>query len=126
MRTAICIATIREGKILLVKKKNTWILPGGKPENDESDKGCLIRELNQELPKLHIIDQLQHFGNFTGKTPHKGDQLTAKVYLSPVEGDITPAAEISDAQWTAKPENYNLSDITRKIIAALKNTGHLS
>ena len=37
MRTVINAAIIQDKKILLVKKKETWILPGGKPDGGESD-----------------------------------------------------------------------------------------
>lgn len=35
MRIAIGAAIINDGKILLVRKKQSWILPGGKPEQKE-------------------------------------------------------------------------------------------
>ena len=49
MRTAIGAAIINEGKLLIVRKKQSWILPGGKPEPGESDLDCLCREVGQEL-----------------------------------------------------------------------------
>jgi len=49
MRIAIGAAIIEDGKILLVRKRQSWILPGGKPEPKESDIECLCREVSEEL-----------------------------------------------------------------------------
>lgn len=124
IREAVCAAIIKRDCILLVKKQRTWILPGGKPEAGESDRQCLLREVKEELPMLNL-QNLRYFGVFTGTTPHKGDALTAKVYLADMNGDILPGAEINAAKWVEKPEEYNLSDITRKIILALRKEGYL-
>jgi len=124
MRVAICIVVIQNGRILLCKKKETWILPGGKPEVGESDIECIVRELREEFPELQV-SILRHYGDFVGVTPHKGDELCARVYLAEVSGSIVPSAEISESAWTDKPEDYKLSDITQKIILSLRQTGCL-
>ena len=82
MRTAINAAIIKEGKLLLVKKKNIWILPGGKPEPDEKDLECLSREISvEELPGTKLCN-IRYYKDFEGQTPHKGDTLRAKVYFA--------------------------------------------
>jgi len=124
MRKAINAVVIKEGSILLVRKKETWILPGGKPEAGESDTQCLLREIKEELPQLNIRD-LKYFDAFVGTAPHKGDELRAEVYFAKADGEISPSAEINKAEWVEKPEEYNLSDITRKIVAALFQGGYL-
>ncbi len=127
MRVAIGAACIRDGLILLVRKRESWILPGGKPEPGETDIDCLIRELHEELLGLYYayIDSCGFFGTFEGTTPHRGDVLQCKVYFAELEGTIAPAREISEVIWTANPLQLNLSDITRKIILKLKSDGYL-
>lgn len=124
MRKAICVVIIKNGSILLVQKQKTWILPGGKPKNGESDIQCLVREVGEELPKL-MLQNLKYFGVFTGITPHKNDKLSAEVYFADSNREITTAAEINMAKWTDKPEKYNLSNITQKIILSLRQNGYL-
>jgi len=125
MRIAINAVVIQKGNILLVKKRSTWILPGGKPEGEESDIQCLIREITkEEIPGTRLTN-FKFYGEFTGKTPHRGDILLAKVYLAEIQGKIKPDAEIVDVEWVKKPENYNLSEITEKIIKDLRNKGYL-
>ncbi len=124
MRKAIGIAVIKNGSILLVKKQETWILPGGKSEIDETDTECILREISEELPFL-VVQNLIFFGTFNGITPHSKKNRDAKVYFADVEGDITPSAEISEAKWIKNTERYNLSDITQKIVLSLRQNGHL-
>jgi 8-oxo-dGTP diphosphatase len=124
MRKAICVVVIENGCILLVQKHETWILPGGKPEDGESDIQCLIREVSEELPSLRLQNP-KYIGAFTGITPHKNDELCAEVYIANSDGEITTAAEINAAKWVNEPEEYNLSDITRKIVLSLHQNGYL-
>ncbi|OGM92713.1 hypothetical protein A2372_00760 [Candidatus Wolfebacteria bacterium RIFOXYB1_FULL_54_12] len=120
-RIAINVLAIRDNEILLVKKNETWILPGGKPMEGESEMDCLQREIKEELPLVEVSN-IRYFNDFVGITPHKGDMLRAKVYWGDVKGEIKPNAEINSAQWVKreKMEEYALSDITQKIVNALK------
>ncbi len=57
--SAICINDL--GEILLIKnpKKNTWSLPGGTPEGDETVEETLIREVDEEAScDIEIISLL--------------------------------------------------------------------
>ncbi|MBU1129669.1 MAG: NUDIX domain-containing protein [Nanoarchaeota archaeon] len=119
MIKAINLAIITEEGILLVKKKETWILPGGKPDfKEESDEQVLNREFSQELP-LTRIKINEFYKSVSGITPHKGYELEAKVYFGKLVGIIKPSAEINDARYVKNFQDYNLSDITKKIINSL-------
>lgn len=124
MKTAICVVIIEDGKILLCRKQQTWILPGGKPKPNEDDMKCLLREMEEELPDIRL-ENIKYFGNFQGIAPHKGYQLTAIVYIAEASGDIRPSAEIDQAMWTDKPEELALSDTTHKIVLSLRQHGYL-
>jgi len=125
MRTAIGAAIIRKGEILLVRKKESWILPGGKPELEESDMECLHREFGEELPGTKLNNP-QFYGTFEGVTPHTKDTIRVRVYLADIEGEIgQPAREIAESAWTGNPRQYNLSDITRKIMDSLIENRYL-
>ena len=128
MRRAINGAIIRDSKILIVKKKEIWILPGGKPEENESEIDCLMREIAEEIPLLEI-GELHYFGVFEGITPHKCDVLVATVYLSYPISDVNlePGAEIRELAWIPREQiaKYPLSDITRKIFDQLVQEGNI-
>ncbi len=121
MRTAVNAAIINSGRLLVVKKREVWILPGGKPEEGEKDSGCLEREVMEELSGTKIKIQ-RFYSTFRGKTPHKGDILEARVYFCSLNGELkSPSAEIDDVTWINYNESqqYPLSDISRKIVDKL-------
>jgi len=120
MRIAISAVIIRDKKLLLVKKKETWILPGGKPEKNEIDLDCLKREVSEELSGTKLRN-IKYYNHFEGQTPHTGDILQAKVYFADIDGQLYPQSEeIIDSQWVSDFSGYNLSDITAKIVNSLK------
>lgn len=125
MRKVICVAVIKNKHILLVKKRNAWILPGGKLEGFESEEQCLVRELKQELPNVKLQEITFYADNFFGITPHSQVKRHIVVYLGKILGKAYPSAEICDTDWTNIPEEYNLSEASRKIICSLRQTGHL-
>lgn len=54
MQRVIAAAIIKENKILIAKRKygslaGYWEFPGGKVENNETDKECLKREIAEEF-----------------------------------------------------------------------------
>ena len=127
MRTAINAAIIQDDKLLLVRKKLTWILPGGKPEIGETDLECLCREIDEELSGTQIKD-IHFYSQFEGKTPHKGDVLKAKVYFANIDGQLYSVRDgdsISEVKWVNDFSQYNLSDITSKIVNSLQQDKYI-
>jgi hypothetical protein len=126
MRKAIGVATIVDNCILLVKKRESWILPGGKPEDKETDQECLAREVGEELSGCSPTNPI-FWREFKGITPHQNDLLKCSVYFSGIIGTIIAGAEITEATFvkTEDLEDMNLSDITRKIIDQLIREGYL-
>ncbi|MEK6840067.1 MAG: NUDIX domain-containing protein [Nanoarchaeota archaeon] len=127
MRLAICAAIIDKHKVLLVKKKETWILPGGKPEFGETDLECLCREIEQEMPGTEITN-ISYHQEFQGCAPHTHDQIIARVHRADyISSPFQPAMEINDAQWILYDNinKYNISDPTLKAIESLHAQGFL-
>ena len=125
MRIAIGAAIIQEGRLLLVKKKESWILPGGKPETGESDLACLCREVAEELSgtRLRVT---RYFGEFYGRSPHTRDLIQVRVYFADLESELgLPGQEIGDSAWVADPCDYTLSKITSQIFRSLQRFGYL-
>ena len=124
MRKVIAAAVIEDKKILLVKKKETWILPGGKPEKRESDLECLCREISEELSGSQL-KPISFYGVFEGTSPHKKDIVNIYVYFATITGNLKPSREIGDVRFVEDFNNYNLSEPALKIISALRNDGYL-
>jgi len=126
MRTAINAAIIGKNGLLLVKKRDIWILPGGKLQRDESELGCLCREVSEELSGTRIEIQQVPFGIFTGRTPHKQDLIEVVVYFANLASPLGKhSKEIRAREFTLYPENYNLSEITSQIVGRLRGEGYL-
>jgi ADP-ribose pyrophosphatase YjhB (NUDIX family) len=124
MRRAINAVIIKDKKILLVKKRDIWILPGGKPIWNESDYGCLVREIREELSGTEIILK-EYYNSFIGKTPYKKDELEVRVYFAEIKGELNnPSEEISEARFV-NPYDYPISDITKKIVDSLMRNNFL-
>lgn len=125
MKQVVCVASIQEGKILLVKKIDVWILPGGKIEYGETDHECLKREIAEELPAANLTIG-SYFDSFTKLTPHSRELFTARVFLGMVTESLHYSfPEISGAMYTSKPESLPLSSATKEIVYSLRSNGYL-
>ncbi|MGP5660751.1 NUDIX domain-containing protein [Corynebacterium falsenii] len=71
------------GSVLTVRKYNSssWILPGGKPEKNESERQTLIRELREELGALVPSSSLAFRGIAVAPASNERDTtVIASVY----------------------------------------------
>jgi len=125
MTRVLGLAAIHNGRLLLCRKIDTWILPGGKTEENEDDLACLERELDEEMPGLRStlppLDRLQLIGSFSGTTPHSHRQVKIIAYLGEAASmPVLTSREILEAVWTDNPEEFELSEITRRIVQHLR------
>ena len=120
MRKVVSAVIIEHNKLLLVKKRDTYILPGGKPEEGERDVDCLGREIGEELSGTQIKVG-EFYDYFRGKAPHKGDIIENLVYFAEIGGRLGDASrEVSDAIWVDSSRRLRLiSEITRKVFIQL-------
>jgi 8-oxo-dGTP diphosphatase len=108
--TKVGLAVIDGERLLLVRKRGSdfLILPGGKPERNESDAETLSRELAEELGCGVISDQLKFLGTFSDEAAGMpGVRVTIKLYAGGLIGTPIPHAEIESIVWwtrTALPE----------------------
>ena len=120
MRKGIYLAEITEEGLLLVRKKDIWILPGGESKEGEPDDKCLFRKLKEELSVSEQQIKIYNFYNsFTSRTTFSRSLLEAKVYFGTLNGSLKPSAEISEAKHIKDFENYKISEITSKIVSSL-------
>ena len=101
--------------ILVAKKKNTFIIPGGRIETGENHIDCLRRELQEELG-VNLVSQ-EYFGTFEDDAAlDPGKRITIDVYLVKIEGEPKASAEIEEAIYVNSKNNIKLGSILEKFV----------
>ncbi len=107
----IALLYLKDGKILstLSKGKDTYYLPGGKRELNETDEQTLIRECKEELTIDIKEDTIKYYGTFKAQAHGKTEGIIVKMtcYTAEFIGDIKPSSEIQEIRWL----NYKDIDI---------------
>ena len=85
-------------RILVCKKKDKYIIPGGRIEKGESDEECLRRELKEELD-VGLIS-FNYFDSFEDEAAlDPGMIIEMKVYFVKIEGIPKARSEIENIKW---------------------------
>lgn len=130
MKTKICVGPILyndENKIFLMEspKWNSWVVPGGKVEEGESEEDALRREMREELG-IEITDIVK-VGEKVKEPSNdfKDSEMTfifKDFFCRACSTEITPNEEISNFGWFTVEEalELNLLDTTRKFVLQFK------
>ena len=101
--TVAAIAFLRpDGRVLTVRRRGTsaFMLPGGKPEADESAVDTAIREVHEELGVRVEAHELHLLGTFLSRAANEaGHGLLATVFTTRASVAPVPQAEIAEARW---------------------------
>jgi 8-oxo-dGTP diphosphatase len=92
---------IEHGRLLLVRKRGTsaFMLPGGKLEPGESDRDCLLREIEEELGAAPRAE-LAHLGTFEADAANEPDcRIVARVYRASLMIEPRTSGEIEELAW---------------------------
>ena len=94
----IAFIYLKDGKILstLSKGKDTFYIPGGKREGNETDEETLIRECKEELTIDVLKDSIQYYGTFKAQAHGKAEGILVKMtcYMAEFNGTLKPSSEI--------------------------------
>lgn len=125
MLEVIGLIQIENDKILLVKKRDVWIFPGGKRNLGETDTQCLERELMEELNVRVSIGNF--YRTFRAIAPYGEGEIEIRNYFGYILGTprLTPGDSVIDFLSTSNPERYNLSEAMQKSIKSLKEDHYL-
>ena len=125
------LLTVRDGRILLCRKKHTTsllILPGGCYEEGECASECLNRELREELGNVRI-DEADYVGTYMDVAAGpSGKTVRIELYRADLIGDPVPHAEIRELVWFGRDDDRaQLSpSIVNKILPDLIGRGILA
>lgn len=99
----IAFIYLKDGKILssLSKGKDTYYIPGGKREINESDEEALIRECKEELDIDILKDSINYYGTFEAQAHGKSEGIivTMTCYTADFNGNLKPSSEIAELKW---------------------------
>ena len=120
----IGLLVVRGGKLLLVRKRGgtLFILPGGKPEGNETDTEALKREIREELGCSMVTFQYL----MEVKAPAadlNGVSVTVVCYLGEINEAPRPLEEIEEIRWVDinTPDVPLAVSISEQILPALQD-----
>ena len=125
----IALLYLKDGQILstLSKGKDTYYLPGGKRELNETDEQTLIREYKEELTIDIKEDTIKYYGIFKAQAHGKSEGIIVKMtcYTAEFIGEIKPSSEIQEIRWLNYKDIDIISPVDKLIFMDLYEKGIL-
>ena len=122
----IAFLYLKDGKILstLSKGKDTYYIPGGKREENETDEETLIRECKEELSIEIKKSTIKYYGTFKAQAHGKAEGVIVKMtcYMAEFDGDLRADSEIQEIKWLDYSNlNVKISPVDELIFKDLYN-----
>lgn len=126
----IAFIYIKDGKILstLSKGKDTYYIPGGKREGNETDEQTLIRECKEELTIDIRKETIKYYGTFEAQAHGKAEGILVRMtcYMAEFEGELKPDSEIQEMIWLDYSNlNVKISPVDQLILKDLYKKGFI-
>lgn len=124
----IAFIYLKYGKILstLSKGKDTYYIPGGKREGNETDEETLVRECKEELTIDIKKDTIKYYGTFEAQAHGKAEGIIVKMtcYMAEFDGELKPDSEIQEMIWLDYSNlNVKISPVDQLIFKDLFEKG---
>ncbi|MBI4128959.1 MAG: NUDIX domain-containing protein [Parcubacteria group bacterium] len=118
---------LRDGKVLETKSrgKDTWYIPGGKRDAEETDEQALVREVKEELNVDIDPVTIVHYGTFEAQAHGKPEGTIVRMtcYQAKFSGTLTPSAEVEMMDWFDYSKKALTSPVDHLIFDDLKAKG---
>ncbi len=99
-------AIIKDRKLLVCRKKDLWISPGGKIEKGESDENCLRRELKEELQV--DFTSMRFLGKYQDKyIPNPTKTIIINYYIAEIKKEPKASNEIDEVRYVTSRDKLN-------------------
>ena len=124
----IAFIYVKDGKILstLSKGKDTYYIPGGKREENETDEETLIRECKEELTIEINKNTIKYYGTFQAQAHGKAEGVIVKMtcYMAEFNGNLQANSEIQEIRWLDYSNlNVKISPVDKLIFKDLYDKG---
>jgi 8-oxo-dGTP diphosphatase len=123
----LALIEIKDRKILvsLSKGKDTWYIPGGKRESNETDIETLTREVKEELSVEIVSSSVKLYGIFEAQAHGKLDGTIVRMtcYTASHKGALKPSSEIEKLDFFEYSKKSFCSPVDNLIFDDLKNKG---
>lgn len=122
------LVIVKDNKFLINRKSinQLFLMPGGKPLQDEDDISCLKREIKEEHDCDIIKDSIKFLAFFEDKAVNEKDTvISMNIYVGKIKGVPIPSSEIIEQRWFGKNDDLNLLSpiIRNKILPFLMEKG---
>ncbi|MBU0974582.1 NUDIX domain-containing protein [Patescibacteria group bacterium] len=113
--------------VTLSKGKDTWYIPGGKREKDETDSQALIREVEEELMVELIPDTIKKYGVFEAQAHGKPEGTVVRMtcYTAKYIGELKPDSEIDKIDYFDYSQKSKTSPVDNLIFDDLLKKGKI-
>lgn len=108
----------RKGKILLIKRGDFWILPGGEIEPGEDEMQCL-----EEVVSREIKDQVSSLfrkleKTIKGPSPVRDGDVEVSIYVGDISSKKMSDVTDCNAHWFSRESlsSIRLSNITKDVL----------
>ena len=118
----------RKGMILLIKRGDYWILPGGEIAPDEDEMRCLEDVVSREMHDrvACIFRKLEN--TITGISPVRGGDVEVTVYVGDISSTKMSDVKGCNAHWFSRESiaSLRLSNITKDVLKYYFSAGAAS
>jgi 8-oxo-dGTP diphosphatase len=124
----IGLLVVRENRLLLCRKcrgTTLLILPGGKPEGDETEERALEREIAEELGTT--VSAIEHCGRYEDEAAGDPRRVSISLYTGVLAGEPVASGEIAELIWFGAGDDTGLisPSLQRQILPDLLRRGIL-